>query len=440
VPELTDHDRVVLDEIWDFLLANGRWPNLVELDRRLYQNHDLQGDDVLPQVPIGLLHSMTVPTAERIADPTEIGLTVAGIHATGRGRRELNLFLAVVRHAADVEREYEPPPGQPDGPPSLTSSAVAHYLKLSEATRGDLLSRVGAILRVEPWGWSISGVPGPDWTFQIDRNVRQFRGIPNLDAYLKLSTKRIEAASAGVDTRIRTSAPSPANPGRSTPGRGSPVSLIEVLTGVLTPVGVALAALQLGWGLVRAGSLVLIAITAALAVYRWRVHDWWADPWLAVCIVACALSVTGFVVTIPTPNSSAPTPNSSAGLGTEPWRRGDVTLDDKKNEVNVDPSRTEDPQEDAKAAAADLRYTYDNGRLLLKTPLGHISRVSARTYEACGEVPEVGTESVDVGKLPRDATLCIRTTGKRFAWIKVVSAEPEAVEVSYELPVMAWEK
>lgn len=60
-----------------------------------------------------------------IAGSTTIRLTVAGVAATGRAEREIGLFLAVVRHAVILQRDYDPPANQPDLQPVLTAADMA---------------------------------------------------------------------------------------------------------------------------------------------------------------------------------------------------------------------------------------------------------------------------------------------------------------------------
>jgi hypothetical protein len=81
------------------LVRFGRWPTFKELDQVLYRDHDLDAADLLPELPSGLLHGVDTGSVMHIAETTTIGLTAAGVAATGRGQRELDLFLAVVRHA-----------------------------------------------------------------------------------------------------------------------------------------------------------------------------------------------------------------------------------------------------------------------------------------------------------------------------------------------------
>lgn len=302
MPEpVDDAQRVVVNEIWDFLLTNGRWPTFTELDHRLYQNHDLQGDDVLPRLPAGLLHGVQPGAPGRTAESTTIGLTVAGVHATGRGRQELMTFLAVVRYAAELERNYEPSPDQPGGGPLMTSAQVAETLKLPEGTREGLLTRIGPLLRVERWGWSgASGADGPTWDFRVDREVRRFRAVEDLDTYWQLRPKHWESQPPawGIGARAEEVVPAtspPANP--AVAGQDARESVHEALQSVLAAVALAVAGFQLGWGALRTISLIGVTTAAVLAWHRWRTHRRRTHPWLIVLAIVCAISLALFIAT-----------------------------------------------------------------------------------------------------------------------------------------------
>ncbi|MEU8608083.1 Ltp family lipoprotein [Actinoplanes sp. NPDC048791] len=191
MPEPVDAtQRIVLDAIWALLLRAGRWPTFHELDQHLYRLHDLDAARLLPEMPPGLLHGVNSGSSISIAGTTTIGLTAAGAAATGRARRELDLFLAVVRHAAAVQRDYDPPADQPDRQAVLAAADVAMLLGLSLPEDAALLRRLGAILYTERWGWTTFGGRGTEaWTAAVDREVRRFRNVRDLSTYWELRPK-----------------------------------------------------------------------------------------------------------------------------------------------------------------------------------------------------------------------------------------------------------
>ncbi|MFI5908772.1 hypothetical protein [Dactylosporangium sp. NPDC051541] len=176
--------QVVLETIWDLLLRNGRWPDFHELDQHLYRAQDLDAANLLPELPPGLIYGVDTGSIMPIAGTTTIGLTIAGVAATGRADREVNLFLNVVRHAVELQRNHDAPIDQPHQLASLTAADAAALLGLNMPEDAALLKRLGAILQVERWGSTSFGAMGTDaWEARIGREVRRFRHVPDLATY-----------------------------------------------------------------------------------------------------------------------------------------------------------------------------------------------------------------------------------------------------------------
>ncbi len=147
-------------------------------------------------MPPGLLYGVGHRSNIFIAASTTIGLTIAGVAATGRAQREVDLFLAVVRHAVVLERDYDPPADQPDLRPILTAAEVAVLLGLTTPQDVPLLNRLGAILYTERWGCTGFGGIGSDvWQASIGREVRQFRLVDGLDGYWETPSKTLGAGA-----------------------------------------------------------------------------------------------------------------------------------------------------------------------------------------------------------------------------------------------------
>lgn len=95
------------------------------------------------------------------------------------------MFLRAVRRAADLEQEQLP--GGP--PPQLTSATIADAVSLPAAGRADLVRRLGAILRVQPWGWLAAGHGDEGWYLTSDRRVRRLRGVATIADYWAAKTR-----------------------------------------------------------------------------------------------------------------------------------------------------------------------------------------------------------------------------------------------------------
>jgi nucleoside phosphorylase len=205
-----DAQKVALVAIWDFLVRDGRWPTFHELDQRLNREHELDAAVLLPQLPPGLLYGVGHGSNAFIGTETRVGLTVAGAASTGRAQRELGLFLDVVRHAVELERDFDPPADEPSLRPVLTSTQTADLLGLTSAEDQRGLNRLGALLVAEQWGSTgFSGVGSASWQASIGREVRRFRRVENLDRYWELRPKFWEPEPQSTDPNPNQAAPKP---------------------------------------------------------------------------------------------------------------------------------------------------------------------------------------------------------------------------------------
>jgi hypothetical protein len=217
MPEPVDEaQKLAVLAIWDLLVRDGRWPTFHELDQRLYREHELDAARLLPQLPPGLLYGVGHGSNMFIAASTTIGLTIAGVAATGHAQREVDQFLSVVRHAVVLQRNYDPPTDQPDLQPVLTAAEVAVLLGLTMPQDEPLLNRLGAILYIERWGSTGFGGIGSDaWQASIGREVRQFRQVTSLESYWEIRPRHWESESEPGLTE-----PRPAPTAATTPALG----------------------------------------------------------------------------------------------------------------------------------------------------------------------------------------------------------------------------
>ncbi|MDI6098986.1 hypothetical protein QLQ12_10275 [Actinoplanes sp. NEAU-A12] len=279
--------RLLIDEVWYFALEKNRWPTYAELDRRLDHNCDLALDQVKDTLPRGLLHRVGRGEHTDRDEPAVMALTVAGVCATGRGRRELQLFLDAVRYAAKVQREYEPPAGDPQRLPVLTSQALATHLGREGGPGDGLLARVGLLLCSEPWCSRRASPSAGGWAFDIDRGVRRFRDVTTLKDYCRLRRR---------PARVGTASHAPGDGQAVVP---APAGGSEAIMAVLTGVGAYLAGLQVHWQLPRTGSLVVLltitasALTAALRQRRWP----WRPAPTVLLLALAALAAVCFALT-----------------------------------------------------------------------------------------------------------------------------------------------
>jgi hypothetical protein len=181
----------VIRAVFDLFFAYGHWPRFADLDRYMDQRGEPDTEAVLVGMPSGLAYGVGM---RPIRNDQQVGLTVAGLAACPNAAEDLDIFLRVVRFAADLERTQLA--GEPD--PELTSVAVARKVQLPAAGRADLVKRVGAMLETEQWGWSqASRNQDGGWSFVVSRRVRPLRGVANLTDYW--NTTRGHADTTGSD-------------------------------------------------------------------------------------------------------------------------------------------------------------------------------------------------------------------------------------------------
>lgn len=203
-----EHQRQLLQVVWDLFHARLRWPTFAEVDRRLDRMCDLDAVQLLQTAPRGLLYGVNLSGPPQ--DETQIGLTVAGAAACTGSEEDLRLFVAAVRRAAWLEQHWPGPPIEPE--PTLTPAEVGkEVVVLPAAGREVLLERLAALLAVEQWGSTHHGRDEHGrWWFGIGREVRRFRDVQDVDDYLArqaanpASTGQVTATKAKEETTIPT--------------------------------------------------------------------------------------------------------------------------------------------------------------------------------------------------------------------------------------------
>jgi DNA-binding PadR family transcriptional regulator len=218
--------QALLQTVWDLAYAVRSWPTFAELDRRWDSRHDSDVIGILRQIPAGFITGYDARTEPQ--NSTKIGLTVAGAATCRNSQEVLAIFLDFIRVATTTEREWIPPSDDPDASPALTDQEYAKQARdLPAAGRSDLLRMLFQLVKSEPCGWG--GLGGPDaeghWTVTLDRRVRSFRGLADLDDYWSRRHKSWEPAQPEP-------AAAPAKPASADPR----LMLLEAHLNILGPV------------------------------------------------------------------------------------------------------------------------------------------------------------------------------------------------------------
>jgi hypothetical protein len=178
----TDEDQQrLLQVVWDLFVSHSKWPTFAQVDRKLDQDFDLDMEVVRQGLPAELLYPQVhvqLPPGQPLL------LTIAGVVACSGSQEDVGYFLEAVRFGAELERNWPGRPWVETDEPTLTSAALVQHVQFPPAGREALLTRLGLLLKVERWGWQQSASVGsPDWQFVLNRQVRRFRGVRDLDHY-----------------------------------------------------------------------------------------------------------------------------------------------------------------------------------------------------------------------------------------------------------------
>jgi hypothetical protein len=188
--------RGLLQTIWNLAVKTGNWPTFAELDRRWDSQYDTDVLDILRQLPEGFANGIDLRIQPQ---PTSrIGLTVAGAAACEGAQETLSIFLDFVRVATGAEKGWLPPPDNPEAQPTLTDQEYARQARgLPAAGRQHLLRLLFLLIHSEPSVWTGTGGPDSDghWRITLNRRIRPFRKVTDLDVYWTLRYKSWEPPS-----------------------------------------------------------------------------------------------------------------------------------------------------------------------------------------------------------------------------------------------------
>jgi Predicted nucleotide-binding protein containing TIR-like domain len=175
----------LVEAAWDFASANAHWPSYAELDRWVDRRHDMQIDDVLREMPPGILWGINPNNFMVPSDSQEIGLTVAGVAACPGTDKVLSLYVEFIQLAAEAEKYWEPPDGSSNTFPTVKDVDYASQSYLLPVTERDhILQLVLLIIKAEQAGWGgLWQQPDSHWGVTITREIRRFRNVADIDDY-----------------------------------------------------------------------------------------------------------------------------------------------------------------------------------------------------------------------------------------------------------------
>lgn len=228
---LSEATRTLLQWIWEFFKANGRWPTTRELDISINRALKVDLVDLSAELPPGLLW----PDLSRFRpgwqpDQQEVRLTLRGLSYVPGTEDDLKSIVGVIGEVARQAAEYEPKSA--DDYLTVTSNELATSLGLatdSTALRAVFDLIVGGL----PGFWHGGGTNPDGWSFTVnERGARRYLGVSTIAELLErieqiTQVQNAEMAKVSQALAPLFEAPEPPSPPQSERIAGPATSLFS---------------------------------------------------------------------------------------------------------------------------------------------------------------------------------------------------------------------
>jgi hypothetical protein len=175
-PPLEERHRQLIRVVAHAFAQVSQWPLFPHVEAVLDHEHGLSFEDVVADLPQGLVWS---PAG--YGPQAEIRASVAALAAVGAAHDDVERYIAIVRHAASVEREYLPGPlEQPD---LRLSAEDVMRVAATSANDPQALQRLLALIDSE-FVLSFVGVRDAEWWLAVDSRIRSYRDVASIEQYL----------------------------------------------------------------------------------------------------------------------------------------------------------------------------------------------------------------------------------------------------------------
>jgi hypothetical protein len=177
VPEFSDDQVLLLDAVYAGFREVGTWPTTAHVDSTLDHDHGLDIDVVLADMP-----SDVVRASGGYGENSTIWMTIPGLCGVRAAAQDLEDYVAIIRLAAESERQRRPGPREAG---DFEISSQAMEAALARQINGGDAERLLEIVRIDGLNSGSRG-PGADgeWTISFDRRLRPYRGVQDIDDYL----------------------------------------------------------------------------------------------------------------------------------------------------------------------------------------------------------------------------------------------------------------
>jgi hypothetical protein len=196
VDALSDEQRVVVEKIYELFRERGEWPKYGDVYRPLRRAHRFIIGAVYKSISDAYIQPFrpvpTEPHADELAR-----LTLRGIETCPEGAEDSDRFVRLLRWLAEIERDYEPAPGQPVEP-AVTATQVRDHLGIKQ---GDdvALGRLFTMLSIDNWGVTGNGYTTlVDWYINVHPEIYRFADVENVEDCLRVRADWVTEANAVV--------------------------------------------------------------------------------------------------------------------------------------------------------------------------------------------------------------------------------------------------
>lgn len=176
---LTVDQRLYLQQTFNLLRQNNRWPTFGKLDQWFtYYHPDLDVEEIWKSLPPGLTNYMDINQPEKQAT-----LTIPAIYLLENNRDALSIFLAILKRCVDTYMRF----------PANDITIKSESIREEHAFAWDIaVLQGGLLLRAEEAPRIWKSFTGPDeagcWECTLDRQVKRFRNVTTIEEYLEKRT------------------------------------------------------------------------------------------------------------------------------------------------------------------------------------------------------------------------------------------------------------
>ena len=184
--ELTDQQRLYLQEIFDYFHSHGEWPTFRYLEghfNRMSPEMDIDVEVVAANLPEGLSNAATWndPKAQAI-------LTVPAVYLCKSSASDLADFVWTIRLCVTKFVSSQ------EDFPRFSSDDLRLKLNMLELS----IRKVGLLIQHEPGIYRSFGLneDTAHWQIEIARDIRRFRGVETIEQYLEKRVKPRKTANS----------------------------------------------------------------------------------------------------------------------------------------------------------------------------------------------------------------------------------------------------